>query len=115
MMDIDALYTAFEIDRRVAEAKYVGQIVTVEGVVLRAGESMFATPAVEVSERPDGELRAVFVLPFDRKIDESFRQLESIRRGQRIAVAGELRMVSDPGGVLVFKNCEILEPERIAP
>lgn len=109
MTTIGTLHSAFATDRKNAEDVHLGRVFRVEGVVLHAGESMYSTPAIEVSDRPGGQLKAVFVLPFGRKIGASFRQLEEVRPGQLIAVTGECRMVSDPDGVLVFKECVIMD------
>jgi len=106
MTDIRTLHDAFTEDRRVAEKAHLGHDLTVEATVLRAGRSMYSTPVIEASDRPGGDLLAVFVLPYGTKINASFRQLRSVRRGEHISITGECRMLADDN-ILVFKNCVI--------
>jgi len=112
MTSIGTLHSTFANDRKNAEERYLGRVFRVDGIVTYAGESMYSTPAIEVSDRPEGSLKAVFVLPFGRDIGQSFRQLENLRPGQLVTVTGECRMVSDADGVLVFKECAIMNGPR---
>lgn len=68
-----------------------------------------STPIVERSDEPGGETLAIFVLPYDQRIDASFDRLRSVRPGQRLRVTGECRMFSDGHDVLVFKNCRLVD------
>ena len=107
LTSIGTLRDAFLVDRGAAEKSYLGRMLTVEATVLRTGTSMYATPIVEASDRPGGTLVAVFVLPFGRESEASFERLKAFHPGDRILVTGECRMMSEPDGVLVFKDCVI--------
>jgi hypothetical protein len=108
-MDIRELHDAFTSDGGKAEHNYLGKDVTVVAYVLSTGRSEYGTPIVMASDRPGGEALAVFVLPFDRRIDDSFARLGSFTPGQRLQVTGECRMFDDGDCVIVFKDSELLE------
>lgn len=65
---------------------------------------------VEVSDVPGGTYLAIFVLPFDHRIKDSFRIVRSIPLGVTVTVRGECRVFSEDGTVLVIKECEVLTP-----
>jgi hypothetical protein len=98
----------FTQDRETAESTYRGKILTVDEYASRAGKSMYSTPVVEAADAPDGEVLAIFVLPFGEHARASFARLQTVRPGQRIRVSGECRMFSDDGNVLVFKDCRLI-------
>jgi hypothetical protein len=110
MTTVRDIHNMFIHYRETAKSIYQGKILTVEAFALRAGESMYFTPIVEASDVPDGETLAIFVLPFGDGIRESFAQLQTVQPGQQVRVAGECRMFSDDGDVLVFKDCRLLAP-----
>jgi len=109
-MNIRDLHDEFTVDRHAAEPKYYGKFLTVEGVSIRTGKSRYGTPVVEVSDRAGGPQLATFVLPFDHRIEDSFRQVHGVPLGVTVIVTGECRVFSADGTVLVFKECELLEP-----
>jgi hypothetical protein len=109
-MDIRDLHNEFTANRRAAERAYYGKILTVNGISIRTGESQYGTPVVDVSDTPEGPHLAIFVLPFDHRIDDSFRLVRSVPLGITVTVKGECRVFSEDGTVLVFKECQILEP-----
>lgn len=109
MTDIRVVHDEFLRDRRSAESKYLGKVLTVEAYALSAGASRYSTPIVEGAATADGEPLAIFVLPYDGRIDASFDRLRSVQPGQRLRFSGECRMFSDGDDVLVFKNSSILD------
>lgn len=109
MTSIRVVHGEFLRDRRSAERTYLSKVLTVEAYALSAGASRYSTPVVEGAATLDGETLAVFVLPFDGRIDASFERLRSVQPGQRLRVSGECRMFSDGDDVLVFKDCRLLD------
>lgn len=109
MTSIQVVHDEFMRDRRSAEGKYLGKVLTVEAYALSAGASRYSTPIVEGAAEADGEPLAIFVLPYDGRIDASFDRLRSVQPGQRLRVSGECRMFSEGDDVLVFKDCSLLE------
>jgi hypothetical protein len=109
MTSIRVVHGEFLRDRRTAERKYLGKVLTVEAYALSAGASRYSTPIVEGAATADGETLAIFVLPYDGRIDASFDRLRSVQPGQRLRVSGECRMFSEGDDVLVFKDCSLLD------
>ncbi|MBK3568357.1 MULTISPECIES: hypothetical protein [unclassified Streptomyces] len=109
-MKIRDLHNEFTADRAAAERAYYGKFLTLEGISIRTGESQYGTPVVEVSDTPGGPHLAIFVLPFDDRIKESFRLVRNVPLGVTVTVKGECRVFSEDGTVLVIKECEILTP-----
>jgi hypothetical protein len=109
-MDIRDIHDEFTANRDTAERTHYGKILTVSGISIRTGESRYGTPVVEVSDVPEGPHLATFVFPFDHRIDESFRLVRSVPLGVTVTVQAECRVFSEDGTVLVFKECELLEP-----
>jgi len=109
-MDIRDLHNEFKANRRAAERAYYGKFLTLTGISIRTGESQYGTPVVDVSDTPGGPHLAIFVLPFDHRIEDSFRLVQSVPLGVTITVKGECRVFSEDGTVLVIKQCDILEP-----
>ncbi|WP_443064917.1 OB-fold protein [Streptomyces sp. NBC_00576] len=109
-MKIRDLHNEFAADRAAAERAYYGKFLTLEGISIRTGESQYGTPVVEVSDVPGGPHLAIFVLPFDHRIKESFRLVRSVPLGVTVTVRGECRVFSEDGTVLVIKECELLTP-----
>jgi hypothetical protein len=109
MTSIRVVHGEFLRDRRSAEGKYLGKVLTVEAYALSTGASRYSTPIVEGAANADGETLAIFVLPYDGRIDASFDRLRSVQPGQRLRVSGECRMFSDGDDVLVFKDCSLLD------
>jgi hypothetical protein len=108
-ISIKELHDAFILDRRHAERAHLGELVTVEAYALSTGSSQYSTPIVMASDTPEGDALAVFVLPFDDRIDASFARLRSVEPGQRLRVTGECRRFDDGDAVIVFKDCELVE------
>jgi tRNA_anti-like len=109
-MKIRDLHNKFTADRTAAERAYYGKFLTLEGISIRTGKSQFGTPVVEVSDVVGGPLLAIFVLPFEDRIKESFRLVRRVPLGVTVTVKGECRVFSDDGTVLVIKECELLAP-----
>lgn len=109
-MNIRDLHDEFTADRATAERAYYGKFLTLEGVSIRTGESVYGTPVVEVSDVAGGRQLATFVLPFDHRIKESFKIVRSVPLGVPVTVRGECRVFSEDGTVLVIKQCEVLAP-----
>lgn len=109
-MKIRELHNEFAADRTSAEHAYYGKFLTLEGVSIRTGKSQYGTPVVEVSDIPEGPILAIFVLPFDHQIKESFRLVRSVPLGVTVIVKGECRVFSEDGTVLVIKECKLLAP-----
>lgn len=113
-MKIRDLHNEFTADRAAAERAYYGKFLTLEGISIRTGESQYGTPVVEVSDVPDGPLLAIFVLPFDHRIDESFELVHAVPLGVTVTVKGECRVFSEDGTTLVIKQCQLLSPSDAA-
>jgi hypothetical protein len=109
MTSIRVVHDEFMHDRRSAEDKYRGKVLTIEAYALSAGASRYSTPIVEGAAESDGETLAIFVLPYDGRIDASFNRLRSVQPGQRLRVSGECRMFSDGDDVLIFKDRSLLD------
>jgi hypothetical protein len=109
-MKIRDLHNKFTADRAAAARAYYGKFLTLEGISIRTGKSRFGTPVVEVSDVEGGPLLAIFVLPFDDRIKESFRLVRGVPLGVSVTVKGECRVFSEDGTVLVIKECELLSP-----
>ena len=109
-MKIRDLHNEFTADRAAAARAYYGKFLTLEGISIRTGKSRFGTPVVEVSDVEGGPLLAIFVLPFDDRIKESFRLVRGVPLGVTVTVKGECRVFSEDGTVLVIKECELLAP-----
>lgn len=109
-MKIRDLHNEFRADRAAAERAYYGKFLNLEGISIRTGKSQYGTPVVDVSDTPGGPLLAIFVLPFDHRIRESFRIVRGVPLGVPVTVKGEVRVFSEDGTVLVIKQCQILTP-----
>ncbi len=107
-MKIRELHDAFNADQSAAEEKYLGKILRAEGVSVYTGQSRYGTPVIEVADVAGGTHIATFVLPYDKRIRESFRRLKTIRIGAVVTVSGECRLYDKHDDYIVFKQCEVL-------
>ena len=97
------LRQAFADDYRAAEAQYLGKTVLVKGTVLSTGISKYMTPTVSLSDRTEGELHVICVLP---RLDVN--KLADFNPGQSVTMSGRVYSLSERG-VVVVKECKTAE------
>ncbi len=93
------LRQAFADDRDGAEKKYVGKTIRVTGVVVSTGMSIYLTPNVVLSDKEQGAVKVICVLP---RIDTG--KLSEFKPGQRVTMSGRGYRLSDRG--VVLKECK---------
>ena len=96
------LRKAFDDDKNAAEARYLGNTISVEGVVLSTGMSRYLTPNVVLSDREGGEVKAICVLP---RLDAN--KLSDFKIGQTVTMSGRVYRLSDRG--VVLKECQAVQ------
>ncbi len=94
-----ALRQAFADDRSAAESRYIGKSITVTGIVLSTGMSIYLTPNVVLSDREKGEVKVICVLP---RLDAG--KLDDFKPGQRVTMTGRGYRLSERG--VVMKECK---------
>jgi len=96
------LRQAFADNYSAAEAQYIGKTVLVKGTVLSTGMSIYMTPTVMLSDRANGELHVICVLP---RIDVN--KLSDFKPGQSVTMSGRAYRLSERG--VVVKECKAAE------
>jgi hypothetical protein len=97
-IEAKALWQAFQDNQQAAASKYFTNQVTVTGIVVEAGMSIYATPAVRLSDTRDGEVLVICVLP---RVDAL--NLSNFKVGDRVTFVGTVR--HNNRGTVVIKEC----------
>ena len=97
-----ALRAAFAENQTAAEQRYLGQTVVVTGVVLSTGMSVDLTPNVVLSDKENGPVQVICVLP---RADTP--KLSGFKAGQKVAMKGRVYRLSERG--VVLKECVAVE------
>ena len=92
------LWQEFKDDQQGAAARYFTRQVTVSGVVIEAGMSIYATPAIRLSDVQGGDVYVICVLP---RVD-AFK-LSNFKTGERATLTGTVR--HNNKGTIVIKEC----------
>ncbi len=95
-----------EADRPQAEAKYLGRTLNYTGVVVETGTSIYLTPNVMLSDRPDGPAYVICVLP---RADAG--RLSEFTKGEQVTMTGRVYRGKSGGGVVV-KECRRVDEKR---
>lgn len=96
------LLKAFTDDPGAAEAQYLNKTVRIEGIVASTGISKYMTPNVELSDRADGTVQAVCVMP---RLDAD--KLSGFTPGQSVTMSGKVYKFYS--GRMVIKECKTAE------
>ena len=96
-VDLKDFSLSFTSDSDKTYDRYVYTYITVKGIVTEAAVSRYATPAVSISDKENGEVYVVCVLP-----RADFPKLSSFKKGDEVKVTG---MVYGRKERLVIKQC----------
>ena len=97
-MEVKALWQEFRNNQQAAANKYFTRTVTVSGVVVEAAMSIYATPAIRLSDVKAGEVYVICVLP-----RADMRKLSDFKPGERATLIGTVR--HNNSGPIVIKEC----------
>ena len=97
-LEARALWQAFQDNQQAAADKYFTREVTVSGIVVEAGMSIYATPAIRLSDVKGGKIYVICVLP---RMD--MPKLSKFKPGERVTMTGTVR--HNNNGVIVIKGC----------
>ena len=100
-VEVKALWQEFQDNQQAAAGKYFSHEVTVSGVVVEAAMSVYATPAIRLSDVKDGETYVICVLPRTDKLKLSY-----FKPGERVTLSGTVR--HNNNGVVVIKGCRVV-------
>lgn len=98
-MNARDFWQAFQNDREKAEKAYTGETVSLSGVVVSTGISIYMTPNVMLSDQTGGTAYVVCVLP---RADTG--KLSGFRVGEQITMTGRVYR-SKAGGGIIVKEC----------
>ncbi len=102
----EELQRQFENDRQTAEATFIGKTLNYTGVVVGTGMSIYLTPNVMLSDRPDGPAYVICVLP---RADAG--RLSEFTKGEQVTMTGRVYRGKSGGGVVV-KECRRVDEKR---
>ena len=94
------LWLAFQDNRTGAEARLLETTVTVSGIVVDTGMSIYLTPNVKLSDAPGSGAYIVCVLP---RSDTGL--LSGFAKGDRVTMSGKVYRANPDGGSIVLKQC----------
>jgi len=97
-VEVKALWQEFQDNQQAAAGKYFTREVTVSGVVVEAAMSIYATPAIRLSDVEAGEIYAICVLPRTDML-----KLSNFKPGERATLIGTVR--HNNRGTIVIKSC----------
>ena len=97
-VEVKVLWQEFQDNQQAAADKYFTHEVTVSGVVVEAAMSVYATPAIRLSDVKDGETYVICVLPRTDML-----KLSDFKPGERATLIGTVR--HNNRGTIVIKNC----------
>jgi hypothetical protein len=98
---VKALWQEFQDNQQAAAEKYFTREVTVSGVVVEAAMSIYATPAIRLSDVKGGETYVVCVLP-----RADMLKLSDFKPGERATLIGTVR--HNNTGAVVIKECRVV-------
>ena len=98
---VKALWQEFQNNQQAAADKYFTREVTVSGVVVEAAMSIYATPAIRLSDVKDGETYVICVLP-----RADMLKLSDFKPGERATLIGTVR--HNNKGAVVIKECRVV-------
>lgn len=97
--NIIAISELFSDQNQALEKQYKGKFVTVQGYAVKVGPDIFGLPSIEISDSPDGEMRALCVLPFS-----DYLKLSDISVNQLVTVQAEYRTRTKEGYILLKQS-----------
>ena len=100
-VEVKVLWHEFQDNQQAAADKYFTREVTVSGVVIEAAMSIYATPAIRLSDVKDGETYVICVLPRTDML-----KLSDFKPGERATLTGEVRSYNK--GRVVIKGCRVV-------
>ena len=100
-VEAKSLWQEFQDNQQVAADKYFTHEVTVSGVVVEAAMSIYATPAIRLSDVKAGEIYVICVLPRADTL-----KLSNFKPGERATLIGTVR--HNNKGVVVIKGCRVV-------
>ena len=95
---VKALWQEFQDNQQAAADKYFTREATVSGVVVEAAMSVYATPAIRLSDVKDGNIYVICVLP-----RADMLKLSDFKPGERATLIGTVR--HNNSGIVVIKDC----------
>ena len=98
---VKALWQEFQDNQQAAANKYFTREVTVSGVVVEAAMSIYATPAIRLSDVKGGETYVICVLPRTDML-----KLSDFKPGERATLIGTVR--HNNKGTVVIKDCRVV-------
>ena len=98
---VKALWQEFQDNQQAAANKYFTREVTVSGVVIEAAMSIYATPAIRLSDVKGGETYVICVLP-----RADMLKLSDFKPGERATLIGTVR--HNNKGTVVIKDCRVV-------
>jgi len=99
-IEVKALWQEFQDNQQAAANKYFTHEVTVSGVVVEAAMSIYATPAIRLSDVEAGEIYAICVLPRTDML-----KLSGFKPGEQATLTGTVR--HNNRGTVVIKGCRV--------
>ena len=102
-VEVKVLWQEFQDNQQAAADKYFTHDVTVSGVVVKAAMSIYATPAIQLSDVKAGEAYVICVLPRADTL-----KLSDFKPGERATLIGTVR--HNNKGVVVIKSCRAVTP-----
>ena len=100
-IEVKALWQEFQDNQQAAAGKYFTREVTVSGVVVEAAMSIYATPAIRLSDVKAGKIYVVCVLP-----RADMLKLSDFKPGARATLIGTVR--HNNSGPIVIKECRLV-------
>jgi len=100
-VEVKALWQEFQDNQQAAADKYFTREATVSGVVVEAAMSIYATPAIRLSDVKDGEIYVICVLP-----RADMLKLSDFKPGERATLIGTVR--HNNKGTVVIKGCRVV-------
>jgi hypothetical protein len=100
-IEVKALWREFQNNQQAAADKYFTREATVSGVVVEAAMSIYATPAIRLSDVKDGEIYVICVLP-----RADMLKLSDFKPGERATLIGTVR--HNNKGPVVIKECRAI-------
>ena len=100
VFDVQQFWKHFEDDHEKANQTFIGKTIVISGIVVDTGISIYLTPNVRLSDKPEGNAYIVCVLP--RSETDT---LSSYTKGEHVTMTGRVYS-SKAGERVVIKQCE---------
>ena len=100
VLEVQQFWKMFEDDQEKANQTFMGKTINISGIVVDTGISIYLTPNVRLSDKPEGNAYVVCVLP--RSETDT---LSSYKKGEHITMTGRVYS-SRAGERVVIKQCE---------